>query len=148
MTNNVTLFKKQSAKKIGLTLACAFFIFVGFVLFKTLHPPKQNLIQLSRIDFGGALSNKDAMDVKQIITRISGIQSHYLNQQEGILVFTYNNQKLNSASIFNYFKHSQQHYFGAKPFTISPADCQSGCPMSVSNTALLSKMMRTTQSLF
>lgn len=106
--------------------------------------PNENL-QLSRIDFNKPLSDDEATKIVSTIKNVDGVSFTHVNKEDGILVYSHDNKKVNSASAYNYFA---SHYEGSSTkFVVSEASLQGGCPAKIENS-LAARFISGIQSVF
>lgn len=131
MTNS----NKMTAKKIILRslVAIAGVLFIGFGvlvihIYQVTHKPKSEYDkrQMARIDFLEPINASQAAEIQSFTKNLPGVDHTFFNAQNGILVYSFINDKQTSLNVFNQLtKHLP---FKAKPYTVSAEDLTQGCP--------------------
>lgn len=89
-------------------------------------------MQLSRIDFKQAIDSAEAQKIKSFIRRQEDVQAAYFNVKDGILVYTYQLGKQNSANIYQ--KLMDFGHYKAERYIVDDHAAQSGCPVMDKNS--------------
>lgn len=128
----------------SLTALCGLLV-IGFGvlvihIYQVTHKPKTDYEkrQMARIDFLEPIDAKQAADIQTFTRSLPGVDHTFFNQQNGILVYSFINDKQTSANVF---KQLTQHLpVKAKPYTVSEEDLMAGCPAVGSKNTLRYKL--------
>lgn len=143
--------KKKTILKIAAWTASVFVILLAVLvihIYMVTSKPKDNLplSQLSRIDFKQPLSQAQSDEIKGYVASLEGVESTYFNQQNGILVYTYQVGKQTSANVFEQLmKHGS---YKAERYIVTEAMLQNGCPMGAGKNTFTGHLTRYISNMF
>ncbi len=97
-------------------------------IYQVTHKPKTDYEkrQMARIDFLEPVNAAQVAEIQTFTRSLPGVDHTFFNQQNGILVYSFINDKQTAANVFKLL--SQHLPLKAKPYTVSEEDLMAGCP--------------------
>jgi hypothetical protein len=116
----------------ALTFTVLFLVISGGVLFYHVYTVTQKrndfrtTRQLSRIDFTQPIDSLQALQLRQYVASMHGVENAYFNFESQVLVYTYDNTAQSSSTVYEAVMNRGN--FKAVKYQIEASEAAKGCP--------------------